>query len=81
MEPAWTQFESAQQGKVNLVKINVDQKSTPEFKKYEAIISGVQAIPTTLWLDQNGKVIDSKVGGMSAEELTRQTEAAQKQGN
>lgn len=76
MEPAWTQFESAFKKKVNLVMINVDLTAAPEFKKYGKY--GNDGIPATYWLDSKGKVLQSKVGGLSAKQLGDETTAASK---
>ena len=78
MEPAWTQFESTYKKKVNLVMINTDESTTPEFKKYSKIGDTVDGIPATFWLDSKGKVLKSKVGSMDAKQLSSETEAAAK---
>lgn len=73
MEPAWTQFESSQRKKVNLVMVNVDQQDKAEFKKYAKIIESNESIPATVWLDNKGKILQSKVGKMTAKELEVET--------
>lgn len=76
MEPAWTQFESTYKSKVNLVMINVDEDKTLEFKKYMKIRGKDQMIPATYWVDNTGKILQSKVGGMSAAQLQAETKTA-----
>lgn len=76
MEPDWTQFESAYTNKVNLVMINVDEKRSPEMKKYADIAKTVSSIPATFWVDRNGKVLASKVGTMNAKQLGADTDTA-----
>ncbi|MFN8609095.1 MAG: hypothetical protein U0931_16285 [Vulcanimicrobiota bacterium] len=78
MEPAWTQFESTYKSKVNLIMINVDEDKTAEFKKYMKIRGKDQMIPATYWVDAQGKVLQSKVGGMSATQLGAETDSAAK---
>ena len=74
MEPAMAQFESKYKKTLNLVSINVDDKGTPEQKKYSKI--GPDAIPFTVWLDSKGKPIDQQVGLMTFDQLVERTEAA-----
>lgn len=76
MEPAWTQFESTYKGKVNLVMINVDEDKTPEFKKYTPLRGKDQSLPATLWVNSKGKVVQTKLGGMTAEQLGKETDSA-----
>ena len=78
MEPAWTQFESTYKGKVNLVMINVDEDKTAEFKKYMPLRGKDQMIPATYWVDSKGKVLQTKIGGMDAAQLGKETDAAAK---
>lgn len=75
MEPAWIQFESAHKSKVNLTFINVDEKTTPEFKRFSKV-NTQPTIPVTYWLDRRGKILSQKVGQMSLAELSSSTKAA-----
>ena len=74
MEPAWTQFESTYKKKINLVMINTDETTTPEFKKYGKIQEKYDGIPLTLWIDAKGKVLKSNLGGMDAKQLSSETD-------
>lgn len=73
MEPAWTEFETAFRGRVNLVTINKDDKSSPEFKRYTGN-KDIHEIPVTFWLDESGKVLHVQRMGMKASELKTVTE-------
>ena len=76
MAPAWTQFESDYQKKLEIVYINVDQRDTPEFKKYAAFAPS--SIPFTLWVNHKGTQLDSKVGSLSPQELNSISDKALK---
>lgn len=69
-----TQFESNYKSKVNLVSINVDETTTPEFKKYGKLGDLSDSIPFTIWIDPNQKVLDKAVGGLSAADLVKRTD-------
>lgn len=59
MEPALAQFESKFKGKINYVFINVDQKKTPEWKKWGHLDKVTKGeIPYTFWIDSKGKVLE-----------------------
>ena len=76
MEPAWIQFESAFKNKVNIVHINVDEKSSPEMKKYGQLLEKAGGgIPYTVWLGSKKQELDHQEGGMSAQQLTDRTNA------
>ncbi len=74
MEPAVTQFESQYNKKVNLVMINVDDKDSPEMKKYGDYVKKAGGIPYTVWFDSKSNVLGEKVGGMDAKEISKLTE-------
>ncbi len=74
MEPAMTQFESKYKSKVNLVNINIDETTTPEFKKYGKLGDLSDSIPFTVWIDSNQKVLDKEAGGLSAADLAKRTD-------
>ena len=80
MEPALTQFESSYKKKINLVSMNVDQDSSPEYKKYGHYLVDLSkgSIPLTVWSDARGKVLDQFLGGLSVKELAARTEKALK---
>lgn len=75
MEPAVHKFEEDWKGRVNFVNINSDQTSTPEFEAHRDLLSNVEAIPYTAWLDAHGKVLGEKVGYADAQELARLSES------
>ena len=68
MAADWAQFESTNQKKLEIVTINVDQRSSPEFLKYQSFAPS--SIPYTLWLDRKDKPLADKTGPMTAQELT-----------
>ena len=78
MEPAWTKFETDYKKKVNLVLVNIEEKGTPELKKYGKLQEDVDGLPLTLWLDANGKVVKSEIGKLEAKQLASQTDKALK---
>jgi len=78
MEPAMQAFESSYKSKANMVMINVDEKGTPEYKKYSALVDKVGSIPFTVWLDSKGNSLGEKIGGLSEQELASRTDAAAK---
>lgn len=52
-------------GKVEIKQLNTDEASTrPWAEKY-----GVQAVPTFVFLDRSGKVLDKVVGALPEEAL------------
>lgn len=77
MAPAWTQFESDYQKKLEIVYINVDQRDSAEFKKYAAYAP--QSIPFTLWLNQKDHQLGSQVGSLSQQELSSISDKALKE--
>ena len=72
MEPALAQFESKYSKKINLVTLDVDEKDTPEFRKYGAGTDKME-LPFTVWLDASGKKLSSKAGNLTAAQLTSLT--------
>ncbi len=68
MAADWAQFESTYQKKAEIVYINVDQRTSPEFTKYAPFAS--QGIPYTLWLDRQNKPLADRTGPLTAAELT-----------
>jgi hypothetical protein len=74
MLPAWRKFEKKFKGRAQLVHLDVDQRDTPEFKKYGPTVDKVGEIPLTLWYHSNGKVLHKKVGLVTAAELSEWTE-------
>ena len=68
MKPALAQFESA--NKYNLIRINMDKKSSPEYKKNIGHFQG-RGIPYFAVLDKNGKKVGGWAGGVSAAELNK----------
>lgn len=67
MAADWAQFESAYQKKAEIVYINVDQRSAPEFVKYQNFSS--PGIPYTVWLNRADQPLASKNGAMTAAEM------------
>ena len=78
MEPALTQFESKYKNKINIAMINVDEKSTPEYKLYGQLEKLTDSIPFTVWVDSKGKVIDQYVGTLTDKELATRSDNAKK---
>lgn len=74
MEPAWTQFESTYKEKLEIVTINVDERSTKEFASYGQLVQG--GIPHTVWLTQQNKPLSAQTGGLSFDQLKAETEKA-----
>ena len=72
MAADWAQFESTYQKKAEIVYINVDQRSAPEFVKYQRFAP--QGIPYTLWLDRADKPLADKTGAITAAEMGETTE-------
>lgn len=72
-----TQFESKFKNKVNLVSINVDQRKTPEYKKFAYLTDQAAGIPHTVWLAKN-KPVTAKTGKLTLQQLTQLTNAALK---
>lgn len=68
MAADWAQFESANQKKLEIVYINVDERSSPEFVKYQRFASS--SIPYTVWLDRKDRPLADKTGPMTTSELT-----------
>ncbi len=68
MGPAWTQFESTYKEKLEIVYINVDEKETAEYKKFESFCP--PGIPTTIWFKGGQKPVETKTGSLSVQELT-----------
>ncbi|MBN9415017.1 hypothetical protein ABS71_09290 [bacterium SCN 62-11] len=67
MAADWAQFESTYQKKAEIVYINVDQRTSPEFTKYARFAP--QSIPYTLWLDRQDKPLADQTGPMTAAEM------------
>lgn len=57
---------------ITLVNIDVDKKSSSEYRKYQKL-KDAQYIPYTIIVDPRGQVVWKKVGAMSADELARET--------
>lgn len=88
MEPAWTQFESAFNKRVNIYMMNTDDRRPPAaaeafFKQNPAVAQAItsarkscEGIPTTVWFDSKGNVIETQVGGLDLKELKKFTESA-----
>jgi hypothetical protein len=74
MEPAWTQFESAYKDKLEIVYVNVDERSTKEFQAYSSLVSG--AIPHTVWVTQQNKELSAQTGGMTFDQLKAASDRA-----
>jgi len=72
MAADWAQFESANQKKLEIVYINVDQRSSPEFLKYQRFAPS--GIPYTLWLDRKDRPLADKTGVLTAQELTEMSD-------
>ncbi len=71
LSPVIDQLSAELQGKVKVVKINIDQ--APEAPtKY-----GVRGIPT-LMIFKNGQVVDTRVGGMPKAQLSEWIQSAVK---
>ena len=78
MEPDLTRFESSYKSKINLVNINVDETSSPEFQKYGTLMKRSPSIPFTLWIDSKGKVLSEERSVMSEGQLAETTQSALK---
>ena len=88
MEPAWTQFESAFNKRVNIYMMNTDDRRPPAevqafFKANPAVAQSIQSarqacegIPTTVWIDSRGTVLETQVGGLDFKDLKKYTESA-----
>jgi thioredoxin-like negative regulator of GroEL len=74
MKPELAQFESDNE-KVNLVKINIDEKDTAEFKKYEKFLEKIEAIPAMFVLGKDGEILTEFVGFKDAKELETMVES------
>ena len=68
MAADWARFESTYQKKAEIVYINVDQRSSPEFTKYARFAP--RGIPYTLWLDRKDKLLAERTGPVTAAEMT-----------
>ena len=78
MEPELTRFESSYKSKINLVNINVDEKSSLEFQKYGELMKRSKSIPFTLWVDSHGKVLREEHSVMTEGQLAETTQSALK---
>ena len=67
MKPELAQFGSTNK-KTKLVKINIDEKGTPEWKKYGKYLTS-RSIPFTVILDRKGKKLTDFTGFKNAEGL------------
>lgn len=74
MEPAWTQFESAYKDKLEMVYVNVDEKTTKEFQAYSSLVAG--AIPHTVWVTQQNKQLSAQTGAMTFDQLKAASDKA-----
>ncbi|MGE0493351.1 MAG: TlpA family protein disulfide reductase [Vulcanimicrobiota bacterium] len=72
MKPALAQFES--DNLVKVVDLNMDQRNTPDFKKYGKYFQG-RSIPFTVFVDADGKAVHKITGMASHSDLVK---AAQK---
>ncbi len=70
MKPHLAQFES--KNLIKVVNINVDQKSTPDYKKYISYKTE-RGIPFTVILNPKGEVVYKALGGVDSATLTRET--------
>ena len=78
MEPDLARFESKSKSKINLVSINVDENTSPEFQKYGALMKRSQSIPFTLWVDAQGKVLREERSVLSEGQLEETTQSVLK---
>lgn len=77
MSPEWHKFENAYKARLNVVHINMDEKSTPEYKKYGSrVLKESPGLPLTFWIDSKGKLLDKKAGPLNAEQLGSMSKAA-----
>lgn len=67
LSPVIDQLAGEMQGKVKVVKVNIDQAPDAPTKY------GVRGIPT-LMIFKNGQVVDTRVGGMPKTQLTEWVE-------
>lgn len=74
MAPAWAQFESAYQHKLQIVYINVDERSTKEFQTYSELMP--ESIPHTAWVTRQNKPVSEKTGVMTFAELKAASDKA-----
>lgn len=70
MKPQLAQFES--KNLITVVNIDLEKKSTPEYKKYMKLMDS-RGIPYTIIIGPDGKVVSKMVGGRSSEELAKET--------
>jgi thioredoxin-like negative regulator of GroEL len=70
MKPALAQFEGEFKGKIKVVRVNLDNQGSPEFRQYARYFD-VNGIPYTIILDGTGRVLKKKLGGMSLDGLRK----------
>ncbi len=70
MKPQLTQFES--KTTLNVVNIDLDQKSSPSYKKYIDKMTAT-GIPYTVIINPKGEVIYSAIGYKTSAELVTET--------
>jgi len=80
--PAFQEIYGKHQGEFELLSVAVDERNDPrklvQQNGYDWLFAlsegaardyGVSAIPTTLFIDRNGQIIDQAIGGLSASEF------------
>lgn len=74
MKSEWQAFESKYGNTVKMIAINTADKDTEEYKANKALIdkSG-GAVPTTYWLDNDGKILHEQAGSIDGKILGRNT--------
>ncbi len=69
MKPGLARFGSTQP--VNLVEVDMDNKNSPNFKKYGSKFEG-RSIPFTIVLDNRGRTLHKMSGYRSYEQLVNE---------
>lgn len=63
MKPALAQFEGEFKGKVKVVRVNLENQASQEYRTYGKYFD-VRSIPYTVLLDGSGKVLKKKTSAM-----------------
>lgn len=74
MKSDWQSFESKYGNTVKIIAINTADKDSDEYKANKALIdkSG-GGVPTTYWLDNDGKILHEQAGSIDSKLLGRNT--------
>jgi hypothetical protein len=68
MKPGLLKFEGDYRDRLAVVKVDVRNSSTAEFKEYRPLMDS-KYVPYTILIDKDKKVLQKHTGALSAEEI------------